>query len=141
MSFIPSKIRNTSPSPSSFQAACQSGFSLLEVLISLLIFAVGFLGLASLQHVSLKLTHDASLHIRAVQLADSLVEHLRVQGLSADITSWHDQVATDLPDAQAQIQQLGDDLEILIEWRESQHSEQTHARQRYRLIAPLPNKP
>ncbi|WP_018234362.1 type IV pilus modification protein PilV [Thioalkalivibrio thiocyanodenitrificans] len=56
----------------------ESGFSLIEVLIALAIFAVGLLGVASLQIVGLKSCYDAYLASQAVVLAQGMGDQLRV---------------------------------------------------------------
>ena len=80
---------------------------MLEVLISLLIFTVGFLGLAGLQHVALSATHDAVLQNTAVDLADSLLTRVRVEGVSVDVTAWQDQISTQLPSGKGQLMKQG----------------------------------
>jgi type IV pilus assembly protein PilV len=55
----------------------QRGFSLVEVMVALLVTAVGLLGLASLQLTSLKIGHNAHLRGQAVQLAHEIVERMR----------------------------------------------------------------
>ena len=53
------------------------GFSLLEVLIALLIFSLGLLGLAGLMVVSVKTNHSAYLRTQASFLAQSMVDRMR----------------------------------------------------------------
>jgi type IV pilus assembly protein PilV len=54
----------------------QSGVMLLEVLIALLIFAIGILGLAGMQAVSLKLTGDSKYRAEASMFADQLINQM-----------------------------------------------------------------
>ena len=54
-----------------------SGFTLLEVLITLIVLSVGLLGLAGLQTMSLRNNHDAYLRNQATIQANDLVERLR----------------------------------------------------------------
>ena len=53
------------------------GFSLLEVLIALLIFSLGLLGLAGLMVVSVKTNHSAYLRTQASFLAQSMADRMR----------------------------------------------------------------
>ncbi|MCP1625438.1 type IV pilus modification protein PilV [Pseudomonas nitroreducens] len=53
------------------------GFSLLEVLISLLLVSVGALGMAALQGKSLHYTQDAVQRNEAIMLAQQLLEQMR----------------------------------------------------------------
>ena len=53
------------------------GFSLLEVLIALLIFSLGLLGLAGLMVVSVKTNHSAYLRTQASFLAESMADRMR----------------------------------------------------------------
>lgn len=55
----------------------QQGFSLLEALVTLVIFSIGLLGLASLQITALKINHDAQLRSTAVLLANDISERMR----------------------------------------------------------------
>lgn len=53
------------------------GFSMIEVLIALIILAVGILGVASLQGNSLRFTHNAQLRTEATSIAQDMAERLR----------------------------------------------------------------
>lgn len=55
----------------------QAGFGMLEVLISLLILAIGLLGLASLQTTSLAQTNEVRNRSQAILLAEDLIERIR----------------------------------------------------------------
>lgn len=55
----------------------QSGFTLLEVLISLVILAIGLLGLASLQATGLKNNHSAYHRSQATQLSYDIADKIR----------------------------------------------------------------
>lgn len=100
------------------------GFSLLELLISLLIFAIGFLGLVSLQHLNFRLTQDTVLQSAAMTLADNLVEQLKVNKPSAIEGSWQKSIEDSLPNAQATLVKQGEYFDIKVQWLESQFSEE-----------------
>lgn len=55
----------------------QSGFSLVEVLVALLILTVGLLGLAGLQGRGLRDSHSALVRSRAVQCAEDILDRMR----------------------------------------------------------------
>lgn len=55
----------------------QSGFGLIEVLVSVLILAIGLLGLAGLQTQSLKFNNDAFFRSQATLLAMDLADRMR----------------------------------------------------------------
>ncbi len=54
-----------------------AGFSLIEVLVALVITAIGLLGLASLQLVSLRTQHNAFMRGQATQLNHDIIERMR----------------------------------------------------------------
>jgi type IV pilus assembly protein PilV len=54
-----------------------AGFTLLEVLISLLIISFGLLGLAGLQVISLKNSHSATMRTLATQHAQDIADRMR----------------------------------------------------------------
>lgn len=55
----------------------QAGFSLIEVLISLLVISVGLLSIASLQLLSKRSTYDAAQRTTAALLADDMLSRMR----------------------------------------------------------------
>lgn len=54
-----------------------SGFTLLEVLIALLVFSIGLIGLAGMQVAGLKLGHDSALRSSAIILAGDIADRMR----------------------------------------------------------------
>jgi type IV pilus assembly protein PilV len=54
------------------------GFSLVEVLVALLVLAIGLLGLAALQAQGLRFNHDAFVRTQATNLAYDIVDRMRV---------------------------------------------------------------
>ncbi len=55
----------------------QSGFTLLEVLITLIVLSIGLLGLAGLQVVSLRNSHGAYLRSQAITQSYDIVDRIR----------------------------------------------------------------
>jgi len=60
-----------------------NGFSLLEVLIALLVLAVGLLGIAALQGIALKTNHGAYLRSQATFLAYDMMDRMRANRTAA----------------------------------------------------------
>jgi len=56
----------------------ESGFSLLEVLVTLVVLSLGILGVAGLQNVALKNAHSALLRAQAAQYAYDMADRMRV---------------------------------------------------------------
>lgn len=63
----------------------ETGFTLLEVLVALLVLSVGLLGLAALQTFSLKLNHQAYERTQATLLIDDIIDRMRAnpEGVAA----------------------------------------------------------
>jgi type IV pilus assembly protein PilV len=55
---------------------CQTGFTILEVLVSMFIMVIGILGVASLQMTSMTLNRDALKSVEANQLISDLVDRI-----------------------------------------------------------------
>ena len=64
----------------------QQGIGLIEVLISMLIFLVGVLGVAGLQGQAIRVTHDSLQRSQAVWMANEIAERMKVNtgGLDSD---------------------------------------------------------
>ena len=55
----------------------RNGFTLLEVMIALLVFSLGLLGMAGLLAVSVRTNHGAYLRTQATFLAQSMADRMR----------------------------------------------------------------
>jgi type IV pilus assembly protein PilV len=107
----------------------QSGFSLIEVLIAMVIFAVGFLGLASMQSIALKRNNQSDLRTSAIYYANDLVERVRARcggdcnigsELSAELASWQEMVKNNLPGGGGKGSvENGNTLKVELYWNES----------------------
>jgi len=105
----------------------QSGMSLIEVLVSLLIFSFAFLGLISMQSRAVQASTDAEDRSRAALLADELVSTMWTQKSlvlpPATIDLWQarvaDQAASGLPAARPTVSAPDADgvVTIAITWR------------------------
>lgn len=73
--------------------AVQGGVSLIEVLVALLIFSIGLLGLAGLIIVSLRSTQSAYLRTQATVLAQSMANRMRANPIGV----WSGSYSTTYP--------------------------------------------
>lgn len=60
----------------------QRGFTLIEVLVAILIVAVGILGVAGMQVVSLQQNRNALLRDQALQLGNDILDRMRANALT-----------------------------------------------------------
>lgn len=60
------------------------GSSLIEVMVSLFVFAIGILGVLSMQAQSVKLNNNAFLYSKANIIAMEMVEHLKASPVAAN---------------------------------------------------------
>ncbi|MEJ1296966.1 MAG: type IV pilus modification protein PilV [Candidatus Sedimenticola sp. (ex Thyasira tokunagai)] len=78
------------------QAKQVKGFTMIEVLVSLVILSVGLLGLAALQTGGVKFNQDAYIRTQATNLAYEAIEWMRINRTTAIAGSYsdtHDQAA------------------------------------------------
>lgn len=67
----------------SFSSAPEAGFSMIEVLITLVILAFGLLGLAGLQSVGLKNSHSSLMRSKAVIIGYDIIDRMRSNCMNA----------------------------------------------------------
>ena len=108
----------------------QSGFTLIEVMVSILIFAFGILGLVGLQASAIRFSTDAQQRAEATFLADQLLARMLIAdpataatfghmpsgttacaptgaaSTNAVVTEWLSEVAAAFPLATADVQQI-----------------------------------
>ena len=60
-----------------FGSRTQSGMTLIEVLVSVVVVSVGLLGIAALQVTTLQNTHNSMLRTQASALADDILDRMR----------------------------------------------------------------
>lgn len=77
----------------------QSGFTLLEVLVTLIILAIGLLGLAGLQAAGLKNNHNAYLRSQATQSVYDVIDRMR-----SNKTSINDYLTSNMDPSVATVQ-------------------------------------
>lgn len=63
----------------------KKGFTLLEVLISILVFSIGLIGLAALQILSLRLSGDSLLRTVATIQANDMIDRMRANVIATDL--------------------------------------------------------
>jgi len=106
--------------------AKQSGIMLIEVLISILIFSFGILGLVGMQAISTQNAANAESRVIAASMANEITSMMYARktsniadaNLSADIAAWKTRVAgSTLPNASGDITVAGDIATITIQWR------------------------
>ncbi|GAA5172438.1 MULTISPECIES: type IV pilus modification protein PilV [Halomonadaceae] len=123
----------------------QTGVSLLEVLISLLVLAIGILGIVALQTKSLALVQEAYWRGQAVGLAYDLGDRLRAnssqlsgyatdmdddapQGsglVNIDLAGWLNDLNAILPNGDGSVAIDGDQVTITVQWNASPRLEGT----------------
>lgn len=118
----------------------QSGLSLLEVLVAIVILSLGLLGMAGLQAAGLRASHSATYRAQAAQLANDMAERIRANlgqatsyGLTlaatapscggicgADITDWLARLRT-LPagDGSIAVDTANEVVTIDVQWDDS----------------------
>ncbi|MBZ4192819.1 MAG: type IV pilus modification protein PilV [Candidatus Contendobacter sp.] len=123
----------------------QKGFTLLEVLVAVLVLAIGLLGLAGLQATSLQVNQSASMRSQATNLAYDMADRIRANRSAAragdydsqalattppscavitlsgtlaarDIAFWRNALACTLPLSTGSIARTGDTFTITIQW-------------------------
>jgi type IV pilus assembly protein PilV len=65
-------------------SARQSGFTLIEILIAIVIFSIGLLGIASLQIAGMRYTHGSQLRSVAVMQAESMSDLMRANSFGVE---------------------------------------------------------
>jgi len=128
-----------------FRFRRSSGFSLIEVLVAVLVFSIGLLGLAALQVASVRTNQSAAYRSTAVGLAYAMADRMRANqngvltgqyvtvyaagncatnppdnpAAAHDLAAWKQQLACQLPDGQGQIQFPGGNIQISVKWTDA----------------------
>ncbi len=79
----------------------QQGFTLVEVLVALVVLAIGLLGLASLQMMSIKFNSDSYLRTQATTLAYDIADRMRANRTAALSGAYHSPTTADANAKQA----------------------------------------
>ena len=131
------------------------GTSLVEILVTVLILAIGLLGLAGLQGASLRNNQSAYARTQATNLAYEIIDAMRANvtvartggynvGYAAapstsgiaqvDLTTWRNRITALLPAGQGQITQNGNTFTIGVRWDDSRGME---AVQEFQVVTQL----
>ena len=135
--------------PAGFGPRRRGGFSLIEVLITILVFAIGMLGLAALQATSVRSNQSANFRTQATALGYMIIDRMRANsdavlrgeylaGLQSgsctaappatpqaahDVAAWRQQLACQLPDGQGSITFPGGGQAVVsITWTDARWS-------------------
>ena len=121
------------------------GFTLLEVLIALLIFSLGILGLAALQTYSVKTNQSAHLRSQATALVNMMMDDIRANRANVadyysneytaydcatepadtpmathDLQAWRQQINCALPEGRGAVAPIGDNqVAVCIRWSDA----------------------
>lgn len=103
--------------------SAQSGFSMIEVLIAVLVLAIGLLGVAGVQLVSMQQTMNSTLRSEATMYAHSVAERVRSSGggglAATELDALKKQMKVDLgADADVQVNLNGTTATINVSWTE-----------------------
>ena len=85
-------MMNTKPSRQ--RRSAQSGVSMIELLVSLLIFTFGMLGLAGLQTRSLTFNQSSLVRSQAAALTDDILDRMRTDRTNATSGNWDTAIGT-----------------------------------------------
>ena len=110
--------------PSAPRQRPQRGFSLIEVLVSVLLLSLGVLGLIGLQARTMEMSGEAEDRNRAAMLADDAASLMWMQHSvtlsSAALTAWQNSVAAQLPSGAGTVTTVAgkaDAVDVTITWR------------------------
>ena len=130
--------RKNTPSKKSRVPNQQFGFSMIELLIAMLIFSIGLLGMASLQVTGMRMTRDSELNERASLYVNSMADKIRANSSSfVDTTAWNKTIQTALPDGFGEVTSNNRTHTISVSWVESQDSALQNSARKYELVIQL----
>ena len=133
----------------------QSGFTLLEVLVAILVLSIGLLGLAGLMASSIRNNHSAYQRTQATWLAYDMIDRMRVNRANAisstnnyniaigaatsgsanlagvDVTNWKTTLANALPagDGSVAVNSTSRAVTVIIQWNDSRGTGGVNAQQ------------
>lgn len=128
----------------------QSGFTLIEVLVAVLIVSVGVLGVAGLQLLSLQNNTSAMYRTQAIQSAYDIIDRARAnrdvvyaiglednppqnprdcesnicspqQMRNFDIAGWREELADTLPDGTGAVAYAGGVMTVTVRWQDTRN--------------------
>lgn len=117
----------------------QRGATMVEVLVAVIVFAAGMLGVANLQSVSLRMNHAAVVRTEAVLAAADVLDRMRANrgaagdyaigiddGIpagsgvaSADLAEWREQLAAALPSGSGSVALDAEgNVTVIVRWQD-----------------------
>jgi type IV pilus assembly protein PilV len=122
----------------------QAGVALLEILVSLLLFSLGLLGLIGLQARAIGFSSDAEDRNRAALLADEVIAQMTLHGsvtLPAEaLDKWKERVAEPttggLPAGVGSVETDGAAANVVITWRAPSHEADSQLTTRFVVLPP-----
>ncbi len=118
----------------------QRGFGMIEVLVALMIFSIGLLGLIRLQTISLQGSTSAARRATAVILGQEILERMRINQAASlagnysvafgasptggtlagdDLAEWKSMLATNLPNGDGEVLTVAGIATVTVRWDES----------------------
>lgn len=99
------------------------GFSMIELLVAVLVLAIGLLGVAGVQLLSMQQTSNSNMRSQATLAAQDVAERVRANAGGAiggeELASLQARLQRDLgPGSQVQVQINGETAQISIQWDE-----------------------
>ncbi|MAY34640.1 MAG: type IV pilus modification protein PilV [Spongiibacteraceae bacterium] len=127
----------------------QTGATLIEVLVAVLVTVIGVLGAASLQMNSVKFNHIANTRSHATMLAYDVIDRMRANRAAAlngsydialadnapngnsipetDLREWLNELAGRLPAGDGAVVRNGSSITVTVQWDESRLNETREA--------------
>jgi len=116
----------------------QLGFSMIELLVAMLIFSIGLLGIASMQVTGMRMTRDAELMGRASLYVSSMAEKIRANPSAlVDTDEWNQTIQAALPNGIGNVTTVNQMHTISVSWIESQDSTLENNWRSYKLVIQL----
>lgn len=128
-----------SPEPARGRGGRSAGFSLIEVLVTLLIMSVSLLGMAMLQGQSARFVSDAAVRSQASALSYDIIDRIRMNPANAnaytggdpggdcdtalvsvanDLNCWYQALVDTLPEGTGSIMETSTEYLITVSWRD-----------------------
>ncbi|XKH02584.1 type IV pilus modification protein PilV [Marinobacter nauticus] len=90
-----------------FNRQSESGFTMIEVLVALLILLIGLLGVVGMQYLSLKQVNNSQLRSQVAIHAQTMVERIRANDndplTTAEVSAWETELVQDVPTADGSV--------------------------------------